>query len=82
LGAHNQPPPPPPPPVGLECNDFVIKPALSKRLKFNELLENFRFMTQQIDPCKFTIVINEANIIFLVTKGLVRMAPNIRVYKF
>jgi hypothetical protein len=46
-------------PVGLDCNDLLIKQALNKRLKFKEICENIKLVTQQIYPGEFTVIINK-----------------------
>jgi hypothetical protein len=51
--------------VGLHSKDFSIEQSSNKRLEFLKLVKNFRFIFQQIDPSKFTIVINKAHIIFI-----------------
>jgi hypothetical protein len=49
-------------PVCLHGKDFSIKHALYEVLKIMKTLKNLRFMTKQINPCKFAIIINETNI--------------------
>jgi hypothetical protein len=49
--------------IGLHGENFSIKESLSKGLKLSKFLKDFRFMLKQIDPCKFTVIINKANII-------------------
>jgi hypothetical protein len=64
-------------PIGLHGEDFPVKESLSEGLEFSKLHENFRFMLKQIDPCKFTVIINKANIISLSSNGLGCMTPDI-----
>ena len=57
-------------PVTLDCNDFLVKLTFNKFLEFLEDREDFGFELKQVYPCKFTIVINKANIIFLSSKRI------------
>jgi hypothetical protein len=67
-----------PSPVGLNRKDFSIKEPLDKILEVLELLEKLRFVLEHVDPCKFTIVINEANIILKTTNRITHRSPYIR----
>jgi hypothetical protein len=48
-----------PTPIRLHGDNLLIEPSFNKGLKFQEIFEDIRFMTQQIEPTKFTIIINE-----------------------
>jgi hypothetical protein len=50
-------------PICLHSNYFPIKLALNKLLVIEESLINIRTLLKQIDPCKFTEIIDEAYII-------------------
>ena len=50
--------------VTLDQNNFPIKVALNKLLKFLEDRKDFRFILKQINPCKLAVIINETNIVF------------------
>ena len=50
-------------PINLHGNDLSIKLALNKLLKIKENLIHLRTFFKQIDPSKFTVIINEAYII-------------------
>jgi hypothetical protein len=52
-------------PMGLNGNNFLVKAPLNKFLKFMELFKHLRFVTQGIKPNKFTMIIDEAHIIFI-----------------
>jgi hypothetical protein len=56
-----------PTPISLYSTDFSIKLSLNKHLKITKTLKNFRLSTQQIDPCEFTMVINETHIVIIST---------------
>jgi hypothetical protein len=56
--------------IGLNNNDFLIKHTLDKCLELKEVFGNLRFMMEEIDRCKFTIIIDKTYIIFLATKGI------------
>jgi hypothetical protein len=67
-----------PTPIKLYGDNLLIKPSFNKRLNFQEKFEDIRFMTQQIEPCEFTIIINERHILFLTTKRVNRRVPDIQ----
>ena len=56
-----------PPLVGLDSNNFAIKLAFYKCLKIFEHLKNVGSFLEEINPRKFAVVINEANIICVST---------------
>jgi hypothetical protein len=56
------------PPVGLHGHNFTVKHTFNKLLELMKILENFRLAPKQINPRKFTEIINETNIIVLATK--------------
>jgi hypothetical protein len=64
-------------PVGLHGDDFLIKLALNKGLKFLEFLEDFGFVFEKINPGKFAKIINETHIIFIATNRLWCRTPYI-----
>jgi hypothetical protein len=57
---------------------FPIKHTLNKALKFKKVLVNLRLMMKQVYPGKLNIIVNEGNIIPLVTKGFNGMTLDIR----
>jgi hypothetical protein len=65
-------------PVRLHGYDFTIKHSFNKALKFFEEFEDFRFVTKQVNPNELTIIINKANIVFLIAKGIDRKTPDIQ----
>jgi hypothetical protein len=52
-------------PIGLNGKNFAIKERFNKSLELLELLENFRFVFEEIYPCKFAEIIDKAHIIFI-----------------
>ena len=50
-------------PISLHSDNFPIKLTLNKGLKVEKNLINIRTVLKQINPCKFTEIINEAYII-------------------
>jgi hypothetical protein len=56
-----------PPPIGLHGYDLAVKHALHKILKFFEEFKHFIF----------TRIINEADIVFLIAKGVNYRTPHI-----
>jgi hypothetical protein len=68
-------------PIGLHSNDFSIEQALNKALKFFEELKHLRLMAKKIDPSKFTIIINEADIIPFITKRINGGSPDIEKHQ-
>lgn len=72
----------PPKKICLHGENFAIKLFLNHSLKFMEFLKNLRFIFQQIDPSKFTVIINEANIILFSPNRLWCRTLDIREYKF
>jgi hypothetical protein len=65
-------------PIGLNCKNFTIKHALNKGLKFSKVFKHLRFMMKQINLCKFAVIINKTNIVFLTAKGINGRSPYIR----
>jgi hypothetical protein len=61
---------------------FSIKHMLNKLLKFMKGFKYFRFAAKQINSSKIAEIINKTDMIFLATKIIKGMAPNIREYKF
>jgi hypothetical protein len=57
-------------PVRLHGYDFTIKHSFNKALKFFKEFEDFGFVTKQVNPSELTIIINKANIVFLMAKGI------------
>lgn len=55
------------PPIGLHSPDFFVKLSLHKTLEVLKTLKNFKFITQQVNPGKFGVIINEADIILKTT---------------
>jgi hypothetical protein len=52
-------------PVYLDRNDFPVKEAFHKVLKFNNFLKHLRFEFQGVNPGEYAKIINKANIILL-----------------
>jgi hypothetical protein len=48
---------------------FAIKKPFNMSLKVLKILENFILVFEQINPCELTLIINERNIIIIVSKG-------------
>jgi hypothetical protein len=63
--------------IRLNNNDFLIKHTLDKCLELKEVFGKIRFMMEEIDRCKFTIIIDKTYIIFLATKGIYSRPPDI-----
>jgi hypothetical protein len=69
-------------PIGLYGDDLTVQHTFNKGLKLLEELEDLRFTKKKTNPRKFTIIINEAIIVFLITKRIESRSPHIRVNKF
>jgi hypothetical protein len=69
------------PPIRLDSNYFPVKEPFNKVLKIGKSLKHFGFVAKQIDPSKFTEVINEANIVIVSAKGTWGRTPYIRKNK-
>jgi hypothetical protein len=54
-------------PVSLNRNDPSVKPTFYHILEFYKFLEHIRFELQQVDPNKFTEIIDEGYIVLLMT---------------
>jgi hypothetical protein len=67
-----------PTPVGLKRNNLTAKHVFNKLLKLEKIFGDLEFVTQQVDPSEFAIIINKANIIFFMTKRINGGSPNIR----
>jgi hypothetical protein len=52
-----------------------------KLMELMEIVENFRFTAKQIDPSKFTKIINKNDVIFLATKRINGRTLHIRENK-
>jgi hypothetical protein len=63
--------------IGLHGYYFPIKHLFHKLLKLMELLKHFGFELQSVNPCKFAIIINEANEVFLATNRVGHRSLNI-----
>ena len=68
-------------PVSLHSDNLVVEQAFNKFLELVELLENFRFKLQKINPREFAKIINQAHIVFVTTKRIWCQSPNIRENK-
>jgi hypothetical protein len=68
-------------PIGLHNNNFTVKYSFNKTLKVFKELKHFIFMMKKVDPCKMTKVIDEADIVFLMTKGINNKSPHIQKNK-
>jgi hypothetical protein len=68
-------------PIGLHRKIFTVKHPFNKTLKFFKELKHLGFMTEKIDPCKSTKIIDESDIIFLMTKGINGRSLHIRKHK-
>jgi hypothetical protein len=71
-----------PSPIRLNSENFVVEHMFNKLVKFKKILENLRFMAKQINPGKYTVIINKAHIIFLATKRIKSRTLYIRKHKF
>jgi hypothetical protein len=69
-------------PTRLDSNNLAIKPSLNKALKLKKIFKHLRFGTEQINLGEFAIIIYEANLVFLATKGINSRTPHIRKDKF
>jgi hypothetical protein len=56
------------PPVGLDSEDPFVELILNQLVKFMKIMKHVRFVFQEIDPCKFVVIINERDIISETTK--------------
>jgi hypothetical protein len=70
------------PPVCLDSKKFFIELSLNHRLKIIKFLKDFRFVVKQVNPYKFTEIIDEANIIIVFADKSGRRPPYIRENKF
>jgi hypothetical protein len=52
---------------------------MRKNLKFFKEFKHLRSIMKEINPSKFTKIINETHIVFLMTKGVNCRTPNIRI---
>jgi hypothetical protein len=68
-------------PIGMHGYDLVVEYVFHKSLKFFKEFENFILMMNKIKPQEFIKVINEANIVLCIVKGINCMTPNIRVHQ-
>jgi hypothetical protein len=68
-------------PVGLGSENFLVKQTFNKILKFLKFLKHLRFVLKKIDPSKFTEVINETYIIFIISNGNTSWPPYIKKYE-
>lgn len=64
--------------IGLNSYNLSIKQSFNKILEVTKASKSFRFMTQQINPCKFTEVINETHIKIISTNQSWCRFPHIR----
>lgn len=58
--------------------NFVIELSLYKTLEVIKTLENFRLLTQQLNPHIFGMIINKGNIIIVATNRSWGWTPYIR----
>jgi hypothetical protein len=68
-------------PIGLHNNNFTVKYSFNKTLKVFKELKHFIFMMKKVDLCKMTKVIDEADIVFLMIKGINSKSPHIQKNK-
>ena len=54
-------------PVCLYGMNLFVKLSFNKNLEISEALKNFRFFPQQVNPNKFSMIINKRHIIVVVT---------------
>jgi hypothetical protein len=52
-----------PPPIGLDRSNFAAKLSFNKVLEILEASKNLKFLTNEVNPNKFTVIINETYII-------------------
>ena len=68
--------------ISLHRNNFLVKESFDKILELMKSLKHIRFELEKINPSEFTIIINEADIIFISSNGTGCRAPNIRKKEF
>jgi hypothetical protein len=71
-----------PPPIGLHCNYLPREESLNNFLEIMKKLKHLRLEFQQINPIKFTIIINKGNIISIASSRSRCWTPYIRIGKF
>jgi hypothetical protein len=64
-------------PISLYRNNFSVKESFNKILEQMKSLKHIRFELEKINPSEFTIIINEADIIFISSNGTGCRTPNI-----
>jgi hypothetical protein len=64
-------------PIKLDNKDFLVKQALNKALELFETLKHLRLVLKQVDPSKFTEIIYENYIIFVLANGVTSWSPYI-----
>jgi hypothetical protein len=57
-------------PISLYDYDLAIEHAIHKTLKFFKEFKYFRFMMKKVKSHKFTKIINKADMIFFISKGV------------
>jgi hypothetical protein len=55
-------------PITLQGNNLTIELSLNKDLKFFKEMKHFRYVAKEINPCKFTKIINKRHITLLISK--------------
>jgi hypothetical protein len=64
-------------PIRLNSKDFATKLPFGKALEVMKALKYFRFMTQHVNPRKFAVIIDKANIIIMMSNRSGGRAPYI-----
>jgi hypothetical protein len=55
-------------PICLHDNNFPVKEFLNKGLKFMEFLKDFGLKLNEIDQCKFVVIINKTYAVLITTR--------------
>jgi hypothetical protein len=58
----------PPSLIRLNNNDLAAKHSLDKLLKLKKIFRRIRFMMKEINPSKFTIIMNKTHVVFFMVK--------------
>jgi hypothetical protein len=69
------------PPIRLNRPDFSVKLTFNKGLEIMKNWKDFRFLAKQINPREFTIIIDETNIVFILTNWIRSRPPYIEKNK-
>jgi hypothetical protein len=64
-------------PIGLYGDDLFVKKAFNMVLEVIETLKNIRLLFEEINPSKFSEIIDKTHIIFVLIDRIGRRAPHI-----